>query len=45
MRACDFHDDGLQAREQMRRDCLATPPHLQAELIEHFQRTYRAPTC
>ncbi len=42
MRACDFHGDGLQAREQMQRDCLDTPPHLRADLRDYFNQTYRA---
>ncbi len=41
MRACDHHGDGDAAREQMRRDCLDTPPHLQQDLLEHFKQTYR----
>jgi len=40
MRACDHHGDGIQAREQMKRDCLATPLHLRADLFEHFKQTY-----
>lgn len=40
MRACDHHDDGPAAREQMRRDCLATPHQLRADLLAHFQRAY-----
>ena len=37
MRVCDWHGDGEAAREQMRRDCMATPPHLQADLLNHFR--------
>jgi len=37
MKVCDHHGDGEPAREQMRRDCLELPPHLQADLLEHFQ--------
>lgn len=40
MKACDHHGDGPAAREQMRQDCLATPPELRAELLEHFTCTY-----
>lgn len=42
MRACDAHGDGPAAREQMRRDCLATPPELRADLLGNLQRTYGA---
>lgn len=41
MRACDFHGDGPQAREQMQRDCINTPPHLLADLRDYFNQTYR----
>ncbi len=41
MRACDHHRDGPEAREQMRQDCLNTPPHLRADLLAHFQKEYR----
>lgn len=40
MVACDYHGDGPEAREQMRQDCLNTPPHLRADLLEHFRSTY-----
>ncbi len=40
MRACDHHNDNAAAREQMRLDCLATPQHLRADLLDHFQQTY-----
>lgn len=40
MRACDHHGDGPAAREEMRQQCLATPPHLQADLADHFKQTY-----
>ena len=40
MRACDHHGDGPAAREEMRRQCLETPPHLHADLTDHFQKTY-----
>lgn len=38
MRACDHWDDNPAAREQMRLDCLGTPPHLRTELINHFRK-------
>lgn len=40
MRACDHWGDTLQAREQMRQDCLNTPPHLRVDLLEHFKKHY-----
>lgn len=43
MRACDHHGDGPEAREQMRQDCLNTPPHLRADLLAHFRETYGGP--
>ena len=36
MKVCDQHGDGEAARQHMRRDCLALPPHLQADLLDHF---------
>ena len=39
-RACDHFNDGPAAREQMRQQCLATPPRLRAELRDHFNRQY-----
>lgn len=36
MRRCDQFGDDEAAREQMRRDCLALPVDLQAELLAHF---------
>ena len=41
MSACDQWGDSPAAREQMRRDVLATPPHLMADLLEHLQQAYR----
>lgn len=38
MRVCDKHGDSEAARGQMQADCLATPAHLRAELLEHFRR-------
>jgi len=40
MRACDHFNDGPAARQQMRADCEATPPHLVADLLAHFKQTY-----
>lgn len=40
MRACDHHDDGEEARAQMRADIEATPPDLRADLLDHFTRSY-----
>ncbi|MFM2448835.1 MAG: hypothetical protein RIS44_1285 [Pseudomonadota bacterium] len=37
MQVCDAWDDGPEAREAMRRDCLDTPLHLRQDLIAHFQ--------
>ena len=37
MKVCDHHGDGDAARADMRRECLELPPHLQADLLEHFQ--------
>ena len=42
MRCGDHHFDGPDAREQMRADCLATPAHLRADLLQHLQSTYGA---
>lgn len=41
MAACDHHGDGPEAREQMRRECMETPPHLRADLLDHFRKAYR----
>lgn len=40
MRACDQHGDGEHARQRMRADCLATPLIQQADLLDHFNKTY-----
>jgi hypothetical protein len=37
MRRCDEFGDGPAAREQLRQECLATPPHLQQDLLDHFR--------
>lgn len=36
MRVCDHYGDSEAAREDMRQDVLATPPHLQQDLLDHF---------
>lgn len=41
MRACDHHGDGPAARAEMSRQCLATPSHQRADLLDHFRNTYR----
>lgn len=41
MVACDHHHDSEAARQQMRDECLALPPHMRADLLDHFQRAYR----
>ncbi|RYG55104.1 MAG: hypothetical protein EON56_06150 [Alphaproteobacteria bacterium] len=40
MRACHAHGDGPAARAEMQADCLATPPHLCADLLDHFRASY-----
>ena len=41
MRVCDHHRDSEAARADMRRQCLATPAHLQADLLDYFTQTYK----
>ena len=36
MRVCDRHGDHDAARQEMRDQCMALPPHLQADLLEYF---------
>ena len=36
MRVCDRHGDGEAARQEMQDQCLTLPPHLQADLLAHF---------
>jgi hypothetical protein len=36
MKVCERHGDGEAARQEMREQCLELPPHLQADLLEHF---------
>jgi hypothetical protein len=38
-RVCDMYGDSQQARDDMRDDCLATPPHLRADLLDHLTST------
>jgi len=40
MNACDAWSDGPEAREAMRRQCLAMPEHLRPDLLEHLRQTY-----
>lgn len=40
MRACDAWNDTAQARDQMHRECLETPPHLRADLLDHLTNQY-----
>ena len=40
MRACDHWGDNPADRADMKRECIATPPHLQADLLNHFKKTY-----
>ncbi len=42
MRVCDHWNDSPAAREQMRQDCLNTPPNLRADLLAHFKNTQRS---
>lgn len=36
MKVCDKYGDNESARAEMRRDCLELPPHLQTDLLDHF---------
>ena len=40
MRACDHFNDSTADRTDMKRECIATPLHLQADLLNHFKKTY-----
>ena len=40
MRACDHFNDSPADRADMKRECIATPLHLQADLLNHFKKTY-----
>ncbi len=44
-RACDAHGDGPLARSQMQDDILATPVHMHADLLAHFEAQYPAPAA
>ena len=35
---CDRYGDSEPARLEMRRECLALPPHLRADLLAHLRR-------
>ena len=37
MKVCDRYGDGDAAREEMRQHCLALPPELQLDLLDHFK--------
>lgn len=39
MAVCDHHGDDARARADMRADIEATPAHLRADLLAHFQNT------
>ncbi|WP_332747550.1 hypothetical protein [Hydrogenophaga sp.] len=45
MRACAHHGDGPEARAEMSRECLATPKHLRADLLAHFDQSYGSNPC
>ena len=36
MSVCDQHADNDAAKQEMREQCLELPPHLQADLLDHF---------
>ena len=38
MKVCDRHGDNETARQEMRDQCMAVPPHLHADLLAHFNR-------
>lgn len=40
MRACDHWGDSPADRDLMRLECLATPTHLQTDLLNHFSKNY-----
>ena len=40
MLACDHFNDSPADRADMKRECIATPLHLQADLLNHFKKTY-----
>lgn len=42
--ACDHWKDNPAALQAMEQECRAVPPHLRADLIEHFQAAYPIPS-
>lgn len=40
MLACDHFNDSPADRDLMRLECLATPAHLQTDLLNHFSKNY-----
>ena len=44
MKVCDRHGDSEAARQEMRQDCLALAPLLQADLLAHFNGNKSPPT-
>ena len=40
MRACDNFGDDVEARDQMKAECMSTPRHLWNDLIDHLEKTY-----
>lgn len=42
MLACDHFNDSPADHADMNRECIATPLHLQADLLNHFTKTYGA---
>jgi len=44
MKVCDRHGDSEAARQEMRQDCMALAPHLQADLLAHFTGNTLPPT-
>ena len=42
MLACDHFNDSPANRDLMQAECLATPTHLQADMLNHFTKTYGA---
>lgn len=43
MRRCDDFNDSEAARQDMRQDVLATPPHLRQDLLDHFNEISKDP--
>ena len=40
MLACDYWGDNPADRDLMRLECLATPAHVQIDLLNHFSKNY-----